>query len=242
MRSIKSHPNVVTLFGVCSKPETPLCIIMEYVSGGTLWEYANKNRIDLNQAIKFGMDISAGVGHLHSEGFLHCDLAARNLLVSVYTDEVRIKVADFGLAQYLSSTLADYSKLDEDALIPIRWTAVEVLRTHKVSQKSDVWAFGITMYEILDIAVPYFEIASPKDVAIQVLSGFRLQRPTKTPPTDDLWNIIQSCWQENPDRRPDFRTIYKQLSGLIPSDRKSSSSSKPIGVVDGYAKSPQRLD
>ena len=76
-------------------------------------------------------------GDLNSIDYLS---TLRNLLVSKYADS--IKVADFGLAQYLSPALRDYSKLDEDALLPIRWTAVEVLKSHKVSQKSDVWSFG----------------------------------------------------------------------------------------------------
>ena len=74
---------------------------------------------------------------------------------------------------------------------------------------------GITMYEILEVAVPYYQIVSPKDVVTQVLGGLRLQKPTKVPPSDDLWNIMQSCWLENPDERPDFQTIYKQLSELM---------------------------
>jgi len=87
---MKPHPNLVTLLGICSNPEKPRCIIMEYVdgelikfsfsncqTGGTLRDYVLKNKIDLQQALKFGKDISAGMSHLHSEGFLHCDLAAR---------------------------------------------------------------------------------------------------------------------------------------------------------------------
>ena len=73
---------------------------------------------------------------------------------------------------------------------------------------------GITMYEILEVAIPYYEIVSPRELVIQVLGGLRLQKPTKVPPSADLWNIIQSCWLENPEERPDFQTIYKQLSDL----------------------------
>ena len=74
----------------------------------------------------------------------------RNLLITGFNDDIRIKVGDFGLAQHLSSNFQDYSKLDSDVVLPIRWTAVEVLRTHKVTQKSDVWSFGMLYLFVLN--------------------------------------------------------------------------------------------
>jgi len=175
--------------------------------------------------MKFGKDVAAGMRHLHSEGILHCYLAARNLLVGFSKEEIRIKVADFGLAQHLSSNYQEYFKLDEELLIPVRWTAVEVLRTRKVTQKSDVWSFGVTMYEILDGALPYYQIQSTKEATEQILKGLKLEKPTKIVPSDELWAIIESCWLE-PSQRPSFQEIHQQLSFLLSQISKPSEGNE----------------
>jgi serine/threonine protein kinase len=170
----------------------------------------------------------------------------RNLLVSSSKDVITLKVADFGLAQHLSPNFHEYTKLDGDELLPIRWTAVEVLKTHKVTQKSDVWSFGMifsfevniwrlisgaTMYEILELAVPFYQIVSTQKVASSVINGLRLDRPTSILPSDELWAILQSCWLE-PDQRPSFQEIHYQLSLLAPSE--SERLTHPLSFIESY--------
>jgi len=145
-----------------------------------------------------------------------------NLLISNFKSDLQVKVADFGLSQHLSSYYKEYSNLAEEAVVPIRWTAPEVFKTHKVTQKSDVWSFGAAMYEILEGgAVPYYQLFSNKEVVDQVLKGLKLEKPIKTPPSDGLWDIMQSCWLE-PDQRPTFKEIHHQFSLLLTSSSKSS--------------------
>ena len=151
------HPNLVKFYGVC-KEDGKLCIIMEYVKNGSLDKYLRENKCTIPEAVL--MDISHKIAnamkYLASKNVIHRDLAARNVLVGVINSEIQtVKVADFGLARKIIK--GDVYKAQNAKLkLPLKWTAPETVATGNYTSKSDVWSFGILLWEIFSFGeTPY---------------------------------------------------------------------------------------
>jgi len=215
LKSVRNHHNVVQLYGFCTKKNSPLCIVTEYISGGSLKYFLEKNPITtFNEGLKFAIDAAAGMTHLHSEGIVHCDLASRNLLVAVNGPTYTVKVADLGLARG-DLKFRDYARFEDDAPIPVRWAAPELLMKHTATTASDVWSFGVVLYEIFEMAKPYYAIQKNAILIEEVCKrGLRLDRPTRVPITDELYALMRKCFAKNPTDRPTFEFIFKELDKM----------------------------
>eukprot|EP01119_Soliformovum_irregulare_P016450 TRINITY_DN4756_c0_g2_i2.p1 TRINITY_DN4756_c0_g2~~TRINITY_DN4756_c0_g2_i2.p1 ORF type:complete len:162 (-),score=36.88 TRINITY_DN4756_c0_g2_i2:129-614(-) len=160
------------------------------------------------------------MAHIHAENILHCDLAARNLLVQRRGNDYLLKVADFGMSHMSQSDAYD---VKANVHVPVRWCAPEVFTKHEFSKASDVWSFGVVMWEICQASVPYFELKSNKQVMEYVVSGGRLDRPRKINVPDEYWSIIQKCWAP-PQDRPSFETLAQTLDGMKSVDLHSDTA------------------
>lgn len=145
--------------------------------------------------------------YLQTRGVIHRDLSARNLLISHIDGKYESKVADFGLSRESSEYKA------ESSLIPIRWSAVEVLQRKPATSKSDVFSFGVVMHEILTFgAIPYENIYTNREVIDFVVRGNRMEKVAIC--TDDLYKLMLDCWKENPAERPDFMQVLERLQEI----------------------------
>lgn len=199
------HSNLVPLYGVCSQEE-PLLIITEYMSNGSLLEYLRNNpegkRLKLPELMDMASQIAYGMAYLEQVKLIHRDLAARNILVG---ENRIVKVADFGLARVIEDS--EYTAR-QGAKFPIKWTAPEAAMYGKFSIKSDVWSYGILLYELVTYgSIPYASMPN-KEVVEQIQRGYRLPKPTKPLDCpDEVYRKMRDCWHADPDKRPTFEFL-----------------------------------
>ena len=196
------HPNLVSLIGI-SLNENPIYLITEFMAKGSLVDYLRSRGravITKQNQIDFARDVVKGMVYLESQNFVHRDLAARNVLIS--EDNVA-KVSDFGLTNSSIVVKQDSTKL------PVKWTAPEALRDAIFSNKSDVWSFGVLLWEIYSYGrVPYPRVPV-EDVAAHVENGYRMEAPDGCP--DQIYRIMTDCWNKDLSQRPTFARIEKML-------------------------------
>lgn len=175
------------------------------------------------------------MSYLESKSFIHRDLAARNCLVG---EQHLVKVADFGLARLVQASSADDDQQQAytahiGAKFPIKWTAPEGLAYNKFSSKSDVWAFGVLLWEIATYGKSPYPGVELANVYHLLDSGYRMERPEGCPP--NVYEIIRKCWQWEPSQRPSFAEIYKELENMFHEATAPSlvSSSPPISHLNG---------
>eukprot|EP01119_Soliformovum_irregulare_P005959 TRINITY_DN176_c0_g1_i10.p1 TRINITY_DN176_c0_g1~~TRINITY_DN176_c0_g1_i10.p1 ORF type:complete len:378 (+),score=74.81 TRINITY_DN176_c0_g1_i10:966-2099(+) len=215
MRNLRAHPNVCQLLGVCDSRKTPLCIVTEYMSEGSLWDLITVNDMALTSdlIVSFARDTASGMAHLHSEDVLHCDLAARNLLVTSKNGALLVKVADFGLSTYSSDSNIENHNVDSQGrrIVPIRWTSPEVFLGGPLTKENDVWAFGVTLWEICERKKPYYEIKDQKELAEKVVhDNLRLAPPLGSHVTPEICQVITSCFS-SAETRPTFQQLCSTL-------------------------------
>uniref|UniRef100_A0A8C8SIF0 Tyrosine-protein kinase receptor n=1 Tax=Pelusios castaneus TaxID=367368 RepID=A0A8C8SIF0_9SAUR len=215
-----NHPHILKLLGVCLSNE-PQYIILELMEGGDLLSYLRGARgqkfrgplLTVADVLDICLDICKGCVYLEKMHFIHRDLAARNCLVSVkeYTSLSRtVKIGDFGLARDVYKN--DYYRKRGEGLLPVRWMAPESLIDGVFTNRSDVWAFGVLVWETLTLGHQPYPGYSNLDVLHHVRSGGRLELPNNCP--DDLWHLMTSCWAQEPHNRPAFCYIQDQLQEL----------------------------
>ncbi|KAL6062207.1 Vascular endothelial growth factor receptor 2 [Balamuthia mandrillaris] len=206
MKGLRPHANVVQLMGICSEVSTPFCIVTEFLPMGDLLSYVLKNAdsIDNQQMIRWAVDIAAGMGHLHHEGITHRDLAARNLLL---TAELRVKVSDFGLSRKARDGGAHKTQSE---IGPLKWMAPEAIQDQIYSEKSDVWSYGVCLWEIVTRGEEPFKGMAPVKAALHICErGIKLDIPESAPTV--LAEIITQCWATQPEERPTFKEIGNML-------------------------------
>ncbi|XP_059061842.1 tyrosine-protein kinase Btk29A isoform X1 [Achroia grisella] len=205
------HQNLVQLYGVCSK-HRPIYIVTEYMRHGSLFNYLRRTSPDqLGPAVLLDMCIQVckGMAYLERHNYIHRDLAARNCLVG---DENVVKVADFGLARYV---LDDQYTSSGGTKFPIKWAPPEVLNYTRFSSKSDVWAFGVLMWEVFTCGqVPYGRMKNA-EVVDMVQKGQVLEKPKGC--LNEIYNIMRMCWRHMPDDRPSFRVLKDKLMTIAQS-------------------------
>eukprot|EP00117_Sycon_ciliatum_P013096 scpid10756/ scgid13900/ Proto-oncogene tyrosine-protein kinase ROS; Proto-oncogene c-Ros; Proto-oncogene c-Ros-1; Receptor tyrosine kinase c-ros oncogene 1; c-Ros receptor tyrosine kinase len=221
------HPNVIRLLGVCLD-EDPKMILLELMDGGDLLSYLQSNKPgaarpawDDAEYIDIALDITAGLRYLETEKYVHRDVAARNCLVSFNPENSSlavkpsssgriVKIADFGLARDIDRR--DYYRImDDKALVPVRWMSPESLQDKLFTGKSDVWAFGILLWEIFTYGqTPYGEHTSVFDVYKFVTMGGILDQPQFCPTA--MYKLMKQTWGRLARDRPTFRQLHDHLS------------------------------
>lgn len=210
MKKIR-HPNLVRLLGVCTL-EAPIYIVTEFMTKGNLLDYLrNCDHDQINGFVLMYMatQICSAMSHLESLNYIHRDLAARNCLVS---DNHLVKVADFGLTREVVKQDGIYTA-HVGAKFPIKWTAPEGLEFNRFSSKSDVWSYGVLLWEIATYGMTPYPGVELSEVFYTLNSGHRMGRPTGCP--EPIYQLMQHCWSWEPSDRPSFRELHDQLQSLI---------------------------
>ncbi|KAL3266722.1 hypothetical protein HHI36_010883 [Cryptolaemus montrouzieri] len=200
------HTNLVQLYGVCSKSR-PIFIVTEYMRYGSLLKHLRRPEMSLssNQGLLLDMCIQVckGMSYLERHNYIHRDLAARNCLVG---NENIVKVADFGLARYV---LDDQYTSSGGSKFPIKWAPPEVLNFTRFSSKSDVWAYGVLMWEVFSCGkMPYGRLKNT-EVVERVQKGLILEKPKAC--YKEVYDVMKKCWSHLPENRPSFRVLKDQL-------------------------------
>lgn len=199
------HKNVVQFIGACTRAPS-LCIVTEFMSGGSVYDYLHKQRgvFKLPSILKVAIDVSKGMNYLHQNNIIHRDLKAANLLMD--ENEV-VKVADFGVARVQTQSGVMTAETGT-----YRWMAPEVIEHKPYDHKADVFSFGIVLWELLTGKLPY-EYLTPLQAAVGVVQkGLRPTIPKHTHPK--LVELLEKCWQQDPALRPDFSEIIKSLQQI----------------------------
>ncbi|XP_036882540.1 ephrin type-A receptor 5 isoform X11 [Manis javanica] len=204
------HPNIIHLEGVVTKSK-PVMIVTEYMENGSLDTFLKKNdgQFTVIQLVGMLRGIAAGMKYLSDMGYVHRDLAARNILIN---SNLVCKVSDFGLSRILEDD-PEAAYTTRGGKIPIRWTAPEAIAFRKFTSASDVWSYGIVMWEVVSYGErPYWEMTN-QDVIKAVEEGYRLPSPMDCPAA--LYQLMLDCWQKDRNSRPKFDEIVNMLDKLI---------------------------
>ncbi|UXI16519.1 palmitoyltransferase ZDHHC15 [Sarcoptes scabiei] len=198
-----NHDNIISLIGVCSS--SPVYVVMELAEYGELRSFLLKNGSQLEQRrlIEYSYQISSALAYLEYRQFVHRDIASRNILV--FSFDI-VKLADFGLSRYIEDTsyyMATNSKL------PIKWMAPESINFRRFTTASDVWMFGVCVWEIFMLGEKPFPGVKNSDVIGLIECGDRLSKPSRC--SEQLYELLLKCWRYEPDRRPTFRVIKRKI-------------------------------
>ncbi|KAL0363946.1 UNVERIFIED_CONTAM: Serine/threonine-protein kinase STY46 [Sesamum angustifolium] len=197
--------NVVRFIGACTKLPH-LCIVTEYMPGGSLYEYLHKHHLVLKlpQLLKFAIDVCKGMEYLHQKNVIHRDLKTANLLMDTFNV---VKVADFGVARFQNNGGVMTAETGT-----YRWMAPEVINHQPYDQKADVFSFAIVLWELVTAKVPY-DTMTPLQAALGVRQGLRPELPKNAHPK--LLDLMQRCWEAVPSNRPSFSEIRIELEELL---------------------------
>nr|BAG55504.1 protein tyrosine kinase [Monosiga ovata] len=206
LMSTFNHPNVLCCYGQVSLT-TPVMVLLEFMELGSVFSWLKSLTVvpDLRTKIRMAIDIASGLAYLESKNFVHRDVAARNILIN---EERRCKISDFGLSRDLEDEM--YYESD-GGMVPVRWTPPESFKYRKYSSASDVWSFGITLYEIwTKAALPYGSAWSNLNVMMEVERGYRLPPPSDCPRA--VYAMMMECWHPQPRHRPTFGQLLNKLT------------------------------
>ncbi|XP_034439142.1 tyrosine-protein kinase receptor Tie-1 isoform X5 [Hippoglossus hippoglossus] len=214
------HPNIINLIGACEN-RGYLYIAIEYAPYGNLLDFLRKSRVletdpafakehgtastlTSQQLLQFAVDVATGMHYLSDKQFIHRDLAARNVLVG---DNLVAKIADFGLSRgeevYVKKTMGR---------LPVRWMAIESLNYSVYTTKSDVWSFGVLLWEIVSLGgTPYCGMTCA-ELYEKLPQGYRMEKPKNC--DDEIYELMRQCWRDRPYERPPFSQISVQLNRM----------------------------
>ncbi|XP_016050251.2 proto-oncogene tyrosine-protein kinase receptor Ret [Erinaceus europaeus] len=231
-----SHPQVIKLYGACSQ-DGPLLLIVEYAKYGSLRGFLRESRkagpgyvghrgsrspsyldrpderaLTMGDLISFSWQISRGMQYLAEMKLVHRDLAARNVLVA---EGRKMKISDFGLSRdvYEEDSYVKRSK----GRIPVKWMAIESLFDHVYTTQSDVWSFGVLLWEIVTLGGNPYPGIPPERLFNLLKTGYRMERPENC--SEEMYGLMLQCWKQEPDKRPVFADISRDLEKMMVKSR-----------------------
>lgn len=235
---IGSHKNIVNLLGACTKGSYgDLCVIIEYCPYGNLLQFL-RNRRELYQSkwqvpttdpdkqftltdlVSAAFQVTRAMEFLASRKCVHRDLAARNVLVA---SNYVVKVADFGLARDVYKN-DQYIKISP-GLVPVKWMAIESLIDRVYSEQSDVWSFGVFLWELFTLGGSPYPGLPPTEIYQFIMDGNRMDQPLDCP--DQMYQMMRDCWMEKAEDRPNFAALVQRLENTI-------ASNMPAMGLEGY--------
>nr|CAI5834444.1 unnamed protein product [Callosobruchus analis] len=208
------HPNIICLLGVVMKQE-PMCMLFEYMSEGDLHEFLIANSpeegkcLTHDQFLDIAIQIAQGMEYLSGNHYVHRDLAARNCLVS---KDLVVKISDFGLSRDMYS--CDYYRVQSKSLLPVRWMPPESILYGKFTTESDVWSYGVVLWEIYSYGLQPYYGYNNQEVINMIRSRKLLPCPDACP--SYCYALMVECWAEGANRRPNFSEIAHRLKTLCP--------------------------
>ncbi|XP_039607688.1 fibroblast growth factor receptor 3 isoform X7 [Polypterus senegalus] len=224
MKMIGKHKNIINLLGACTQ-DGPLYVLVEYASKGNLREYLRARRppgmdysfdtckipdeqLTFKDLVSCAYQVARGMEYLASQKCIHRDLAARNVLV---TEDNVMKIADFGLARDVHNI--DYYKKTTNGRLPVKWMAPEALFDRVYTHQSDVWSYGVLLWEIFTLGgSPYPGI--PVEELFKLLKeGHRMDKPANC--THELYMIMRECWHAVPSQRPTFKQLVEDHDRVL---------------------------
>nr|XP_039258609.1 angiopoietin-1 receptor-like isoform X1 [Styela clava] len=231
MARLGNHKNIISLVGACEN-DSSLYLCTEYAPNGNLLQFLRKSRhsgidgtyttLTQNQLLQFALDVCEGMAYLSDKQLIHRDLAARNVLLS---GNLTCKVADFGLSRgegvYVKKTVAR---------LPIRWMAIESLNYNVYTTKSDVWSFGVLLWEIVSLGgTPYYGM-SCAELYEKLPQGYRMEQPLNC--DSEVYKLMSQCWKNRPYDRPSFSQLCVALRRMI--DARSSRNYVNTSVFENF--------
>uniref|UniRef100_A0AAZ3RYZ2 receptor protein-tyrosine kinase n=1 Tax=Oncorhynchus tshawytscha TaxID=74940 RepID=A0AAZ3RYZ2_ONCTS len=225
------HPNIIRLEGVVTKSR-PVMIITEFMENGALDSFLRQNdgQFTVIQLVGMMRGIAAGMKYLAEMNYVHRDLAARNILVN---SNLVCKVSDFGLSRYLQDDTSDPTYTSSlGGKIPVRWTAPEAIAYRKFTSASDVWSYGIVMWEVMSFGErPYWDMSN-QDVINAIEQDYRLPPPMDCPTA--LHQLMLDCWQKDRNARPKFLDIVNTLDKMM----RNPTSLKAVATITAVPSQP----
>lgn len=219
MGNVGYHPNLVNLIGACTE-DGHLLVVLEIAENGSLIEFLKKSRqtdqsfenvnSGLTEQMKTSIatDVARGMAHLAKCKCIHRDLAARNVLLG---KDYIAKVSDYGMARDVYEDLM-YKK-ETQGKLPVRWMAIESLQTYIFKMESDVWSYGVLLWEIESGGLKPYAGLDTAEIIAELKKGYRLEKPNGC--SEEMYQVMRSCWNPNPSERPTFDQLVIQLERTV---------------------------